>query len=321
MLLLGVVSAAQAQSATPYAQLAKLVETPGAVFVRDSLWMDEAEVANLHYLEYLHFLRLDSTEAQYQSARPDTAVWSQLAGNNLYTSHYLRQSDFRLHPVVGLTWAQAGRYCRWRSALINKRFHSTEYLKKHPKLRQYKFRVEYRLPAGREWELAAAGGLNPAQYPYGVVLPPGPGSPAYRQQLVRPSPAVAKAMVVCLPTADQSGLIFHLPFNVLEAYYQHTPSQSFRCEALDGLIKQTTVTGNNGAQITENTYAYPPNALGMYNMIGNVAELTATPGVAKGGSFRQSIKDVSVQTTIPYAQPQMWLGFRCACTVYIEPLP
>ena len=37
-----------------------------------SFYMDEAEVANIHWLEYLHFVRKDSSEEFYQSALPDT---------------------------------------------------------------------------------------------------------------------------------------------------------------------------------------------------------------------------------------------------------
>ena len=35
-----------------------------------SFYMDEAEVANIHWLEYMHFLRQDSTEEAYKAALP-----------------------------------------------------------------------------------------------------------------------------------------------------------------------------------------------------------------------------------------------------------
>src|SRR5690606_30894869 len=36
--------------------------------------------------------------------------------------------------------------------------------------------------------------------------------------------------------------------------------------------------------ITSHVLSYNPNGYGLYNISGNVAELTASPGIAKGGS-------------------------------------
>src|SRR6476661_3456457 len=41
-----------------------------------SFYMDEAEVANIHWLEYLFFIKKDSSEEFYKSALPDTLVWA-----------------------------------------------------------------------------------------------------------------------------------------------------------------------------------------------------------------------------------------------------
>src|SRR5690606_14638094 len=41
-----------------------------------SFYMDEAEVANIHWLEYLHFIKKDASEEFYRSSLPDTTVWA-----------------------------------------------------------------------------------------------------------------------------------------------------------------------------------------------------------------------------------------------------
>jgi sulfatase modifying factor 1 len=41
-----------------------------------SFYMDETEVANIHWLEYLYYVKLDSSREFYESALPDTAVWA-----------------------------------------------------------------------------------------------------------------------------------------------------------------------------------------------------------------------------------------------------
>ena len=56
-----------------------------------SFYMDETEVANIHWLEYLYYVKLDSSNEFYQSALPDTTVWqADLAFNDSYVDHYLR---------------------------------------------------------------------------------------------------------------------------------------------------------------------------------------------------------------------------------------
>ena len=85
-----------------------------------SFYMDEAEVANIHWLEYLHFVRKDSSEEFYQSALPDTTVWArELSFNDPYVDYYLRYPGFRYFPVVGVSWLQANDYCTWRTAKVN----------------------------------------------------------------------------------------------------------------------------------------------------------------------------------------------------------
>ncbi|UOQ67633.1 hypothetical protein [Hymenobacter volaticus] len=48
---------------------------PGTVRVAENLFVDQAEVANIHWLEYLHFIRRDSALAFYNSQLPDSTVW------------------------------------------------------------------------------------------------------------------------------------------------------------------------------------------------------------------------------------------------------
>lgn len=72
---------------------------------------------------------------------------------------------------------------------------------------------------------------------------------------------------------------------------------------------------NPDATITAPVMAYFPNELGIFNLIGNVAEMTATKGVAKGGSWKDRSREVTVDRDFIYERPAAWLGFRCVCEV------
>ncbi len=72
----------------------------------------------------------------------------------------------------------------------------------------------------------------------------------------------------------------------------------------------------NYARMTAPITSYFPNTYGIYHLYGNVAEMVAEEGVAKGGSFVDYYKEVypSGKDT-NYTKPTHWLGFRCVCEV------
>ncbi|MCK5677487.1 MAG: gliding motility lipoprotein GldJ [Flavobacteriaceae bacterium] len=93
-----------------------------------SFYMDEAEVTNIEYLLYLQYLEKvfppsdDTYRKIYQSALPDTLVWRNTLGfNELLTENYLRHPAYAEYPVVGVSWRQASEYCKWRTDRVNEK--------------------------------------------------------------------------------------------------------------------------------------------------------------------------------------------------------
>ncbi|MBK7172914.1 MAG: gliding motility lipoprotein GldJ [Bacteroidales bacterium] len=88
-----------------------------------SFYMDETEVSNLDYVEYLYWLnRVFGTNYPevYRKALPDTLVWREkLAYNEPLVETYLRHPAYRNYPVVGISWTQASDYCLWRTDRVN----------------------------------------------------------------------------------------------------------------------------------------------------------------------------------------------------------
>ncbi len=91
-----------------------------------SFYMDETEVTNLMYLEYLDWLKQvfppsdDNYRKIYEGALPDTLVWrNRLGFNETMTENYLRHPAYANYPVVGVSWIQAVEFSNWRTDRVN----------------------------------------------------------------------------------------------------------------------------------------------------------------------------------------------------------
>ena len=259
-----------------------------------SFYMDENEVTNLMYLEYLDWLKriFPPSEANYkniyQGAVPDTLVWrSQLGFNEEMVENYLRHPAYALYPVVGVSWIQATEFANWRTDRVNEaNLEMAGYLKKDAKITDVNsgqtFNTQTYLIAptqtyGGNTEIMQ--GKRNTKDSSGVYASRETGvlSPSYR-----------------LPTETEwefgaLGMSDLRDYNVYRGrkkypwagQYTRTGNRQTRGDQLANFKQSKGDYGgiagwsDDGADITAPVRSYEPNDYGLYDMAGNVAEWVA----------------------------------------------
>ena len=134
----------------------QLPTPPNTIPLRDSLFIDETELANVHWQEFLFYIRKDSSQEFYYSMHPDTLVWAQRTlpkpsmSNVELSTRYFRSPEYQFYPVAGISYEQAQAYARWRSAVVSQVLNKHENLVKLG-LVGMRIEVQYRLPTEKEW--------------------------------------------------------------------------------------------------------------------------------------------------------------------------
>jgi gliding motility-associated lipoprotein GldJ len=252
----------------------------------DSYYMDETEVTNQHYRDYIFWLQsvYTSFPQRVQSALPDTLVWRRpLAYNEPYVQTYFRYPAYNDYPVVGVTWLQASDYCLWRTDRVNE----AELIKRGIMVSNIveqrdanNFNSDAFLAGQYEGELKerkqpkniATGEPRAVKFDDGILYP------KYRLPTEAEFEYAARAEI---------GVTFDERTVERRVYgwsgsNVRDPSKKRRGQMMANFQRGrgdlAGVAGgrqNDGSAIPSPVRSYPPNDFGLYDMIGNVNEWVA----------------------------------------------
>jgi gliding motility-associated lipoprotein GldJ len=264
-----------------------------------SFYMDETEVTNVMYMEYLDWLKrmFPPTEENYKNiyvgALPDTLVWrSALGYNETMTNNYLRHPAYSNYPVVGVNWIQAVEFSKWRTDRVNEGLLEQQgYIKRDAKVVDAKGEATFSTEAYLESPTKTYGGNEE------LVLK-GPRNKAAKDENAKNVYAQRSSGIILpeyrLPTEAEweyaaIALVGNREYNLYRGNKKYPWKGSYtrngkRQTKGDQMANFKQGKGDYGgiagwsddnADITAPVKTYPPNDFGLYDMAGNVAEWVA----------------------------------------------
>jgi formylglycine-generating enzyme required for sulfatase activity len=266
--------------------------------VSNTVYAQDHEVTNEEFNTFLRYLTQNKLNDLYEKYKFDLSAYTEPALSFLkgYSAAGNTGKKTKQHfPAVNVSYAAAQAYCEWLTEQYN---NSGD--------RKFK-KVKFRLPKFNEWQIAAASIVNPVSwnldensaevkvYPEGKMA----GSDFTKKTIKLNDPEVL------------------YPWFRIYAY-RNNPANSFSCYLGNFKIPE----GYNPCQVRNKTItadgwmamapveSYFPNDIGLFDIVGNVAEMLDEEGKAAGGSWNHPPEESTIRSINEYKGPDSAVGFR-----------
>lgn len=259
---------------------------PGIVKLSNGFMLDETEVSNFHWCEYMYWTKriFGKNSPEYQSTIPDTNCWIKADTSYLtFTHHYLDHPAYRDYPVVGVNQKQVETFSKWRSERVF------------------------------EYMLIASGILkwNPDQNSENYFTPEKYFKGEYLE--IKPDSNHLYYPVYTLPTVKEWKLANKYSDSLMNGRIMKQQSKRFtKSPEYFNFIR----CGYAGVKHLKNSYtnvsytAPVYSGFPLYNLKGNVSEWTTSKDTTIGGGWYHTRAEILNDTIFKCDSSNAWTGFR-----------
>jgi hypothetical protein len=278
----------------------------GMRLMRDNLYAYERETTNALYNLFLS--SLEETQSDDLLKRCNYNLSEYDNDQRLFYAKYSEpikgprnkkdttQTDFSQFPAVNISHEGAELFCAW----LTQQYNTSTGKKKFKK-------VKFRLPSMKEWQIAALG--HPKFQSWNL-------DENYVEVFI-PSDTVSAMM----PKGKKSPIpvggnnVWYPWFNAYN--YRKKPFNhlncclgNFRIDGQKQVCNNVIRPGNDGWTKMSQTASYFPNDMGLYDVVGNVAEMIDENFKACGGSWNDTPENATIRSVKNFRKPNDTVGFR-----------
>jgi formylglycine-generating enzyme required for sulfatase activity len=267
--------------------------------VKDKIYAMEGEVTNADYQTFLAHLADIKRADLYEKVKVDLSQYAEPAYSFMKSYHVdvkssKKDKNYGAYPIINIPFEGAVAYCEW----LTEQYNNTSG-------RKYK-KVKFRLPSVNEWQIAALGYKK------------------FNSWILDQNSVEVK-----VPKNDKDELCKNCEVRLVnvkdeDIRYPWYGAYNFRNKPLN--VKGCAL-GNfkwpesqkpclpylptpDGWIAMSPVKSYFPNGMGLYDVVGNVAEMTNEKGKACGGSWNHFPEQSTIRSVNDYAGPDAAIGFR-----------
>ena len=267
--------------------------------ITNKILAEEAEVRNEQYNEFLAYLVKNNLNDLYEKYKFDLSGYEEPALSMMknYTAARIvtkKEKYFTQYPAVNISYEAAVAYCSWLTDQYNG---LTE--------KKYK-KVKFRLPTIEEYKIAAASIKNPTSWNIDEQM--------VEVKLYPPGKEFGKDFELKKVSAGDPDLLYPW-FRVYN--YRNSPRNqkncylgNFKTPDNEKPCMPERMTSADGWMMMGPVETYFPNDIGLYDVVGNVAEMTSEKGKACGGSWNHPPEESTIKSVNLYDGPDAAIGFR-----------
>lgn len=272
--------------------------------IKNELYASNVELSNKEFWFFMEYLRTNGYDELYENSKPDLTKYDDVTRALLHNYQYSpanaqsvkvdRGGNYLDYPVLDITHETAKAFCEWLTVQYNAQ-----------EKRKFK-KVLFRLPTRDEWMIAALG------------------FKFFTSWNLEENTVEAKEKVGKSPTKPYSLADYEIsyPWGLGAWEFRNSITNSKDCYLANVKVPENVVCAagikGDGFTFASPVSTYFSNGFGLYDVVGNVAEMTQTPGEAMGGSWNHVADESTIKSVYTYDQSDISVGFRLFMEVIEE---